>query len=42
MIVLGLIAAFAIVAILIDPVEGNQTPHDPRTELPIWAILGRR
>ncbi|MEA2538362.1 MAG: hypothetical protein QOF11_2596 [Chloroflexota bacterium] len=39
---LAIIASFAIVAILIDPSEGYQAPHDPRNDLPIWAFLGRR
>lgn len=44
LLVIGLvvIASFAIAAILIDPSEGYQAPHDPRSDLPIWAFLGRR
>lgn len=44
LLVIGLaaIATFAIVAILIDPSEGYQAPHDPRNNLPLWALLGRR
>jgi hypothetical protein len=38
---LAVIATFAIVAILIDPSE-DQTPHDPRNDLPLWALLARR
>lgn len=43
-IVFGLIlfAAFAVVAILIDPVDQRQDPFDPRKDLPYWAALGRR
>lgn len=39
---LAVIAAFAIIAVLIDPIEGYQAPHDPRNDLPIWAYLRRR
>ncbi|MDP9482857.1 MAG: hypothetical protein M3P84_06505 [Chloroflexota bacterium] len=39
---LAVLASLAIVAILIDPSEGYQAPHDPRNDLPIWAYLGRR
>jgi hypothetical protein len=39
---LGVIALFAIAAILIDPSAGYQEPHDPHNDLPIWAVLGRR
>jgi hypothetical protein len=44
LIVIGLavIIAFAVVAALIDPVEGRQSSHDPRNDLPFWAFLGRR
>jgi len=37
-----LIGAFAVVAILIDPVDPRQDPYDPRNSLPFWAALGRR
>ncbi len=39
---LALIASFAIAAILSDPTDGYQEPRDPRNELPLWALLGRR
>ena len=44
LLVIGLaaIATVAIVAILIDPSEGYQAPHDPRNDLPLWALLARR
>ena len=41
-IVLGVIAVFAIAAILVDPREDNDTALDPLTNLPIWAYRGRR
>lgn len=40
--VLGAVAVFAIAAILFDPNEDTPQPYDPRTDLPIWAFLGRR
>jgi hypothetical protein len=39
---LAIIASFAIAAILVDPTDGYQEPRDPRAELPLWALLGRR
>lgn len=39
---LAVIASFAILAILIDPNDGYKAPHDPRIDLPIWALLARR
>ena len=39
---LAIVALFDIAAILIDPAEGYQEPHDPRNDLPLWAFLGRR
>jgi hypothetical protein len=42
---LAIITAFAILAILADPGEvdaGRRLPRDPRTDLPLWALLGRR
>ncbi len=41
-IVLGVIAALAIAAIVLDPSEGNHQPHDPHADLPIWAFFARR
>jgi hypothetical protein len=37
-----LIAAFAVVAILIDPADPREEPFEPRNNLPFWAALGRR
>ena len=42
MIGLAVIASLAILAILSDPSEDYQAPHDPRIDLPIWALLARR
>jgi hypothetical protein len=42
---LAIIAALAILSILADPDQGNaerRLPRDPRTDLPLWALLGRR
>lgn len=39
---LAIIASFAIVAMLMDPSEGYEAPHDPLADLPIWSFLGRR
>ena len=39
---LALIAAFAVVAILIDPADPREEPYEPRNKLPYWAALGRR
>ncbi len=41
-IVLGVIAVLAIAAIVMDPSEGNRKPHDPHSDLPIWAFFARR
>jgi hypothetical protein len=44
--VIGLIVlALIIAARLVEPDEANQDrplPRDPRDDLPIWALLGRR
>lgn len=42
MIGLAAIASFAILAILTDPSDGYEANHDPRNDLPIWALIGRR
>ena len=39
---LAIIAAFAVVAILIDPEDRSQASYDPRSDLPFWTFLGRR
>ena len=39
---LAVLISFAVVAILIDPVDGRQASNDPRNDLPFWAFLGRR
>jgi hypothetical protein len=43
-IVLGLAAifVFAVLAILVEPDKGDRKAHDPRNNLPIWALIGRR
>jgi len=37
-----LIAAFAAVAILVDPADPRDEDFDPRNNLPFWTALGRR
>jgi hypothetical protein len=39
---LAVIALFAILAVVTDPGDGYQANHDPRNDLPIWALIGRR
>jgi hypothetical protein len=40
-IVLGIVAALAIAAILIEPRDGPVRPYDPRGDLPLWAFRAR-
>lgn len=39
---LAVILIFAVLAILVEPDRGDRKVHDPRTNLPIWALIGRR
>jgi hypothetical protein len=42
---LAILALFALLAILVEPAEGSDEQRhqfDPRNDLPIWALLGRR
>ncbi len=39
---LAVISIFAVLAILVEPDKGDRKAGDPRNNLPIWALIGRR
>lgn len=39
---LGLLAIFALFAILMDPSDGRDRTRDPRDDASLWTYIGRR